>query len=127
MINKVFGKDMIDIHGGGMDLKFPHHENELAQSMAICHSPLANYWLHNGMLNFDGEKMSKSLGNVVWAKDFIETLGSNVVRWLMLSAHYRSPLNISDETIETAKIEIEKVFTVLKQADIKRLDRKSVV
>ena len=121
MINKVFGKDMIDIHGGGMDLKFPHHENELAQSMAICHSPLANYWLHNGMLNFDGEKMSKSLGNVVWAKDFIETLGSNVVRWLMLSAHYRSPLNISDETIETAKIEIEKVFTVLKQADIKRL------
>ena len=121
MINKVFGKDMIDIHGGGMDLKFPHHENELAQSMAICHSLLANYWLHNGMLNFDGEKMSKSLGNVVWAKDFIESLGSNVVRWLMLSAHYRSPLNISDETIETAKIEIEKVFTVLKQADIKRL------
>jgi cysteinyl-tRNA synthetase len=121
MINKVFGKDRIDIHGGGMDLKFPHHENELAQSLAICHSPLANYWLHNGMLNFDGEKMSKSIGNVVWAKDFIETLGSNVVRWLMLSAHYRSPLNISDETIETAKIEIEKVFTVLKQADIKRL------
>lgn len=121
MINKVFGKDTIDIHGGGMDLKFPHHENELAQSKAICHSPLANYWLHNGMLNFDGEKMSKSLGNVVWAKDFIESLGSNVVRWLMLSAHYRSPLNISDETIETAKTEIEKVFTVLKQADIKRL------
>ena len=121
MINKVFGKDKIDIHGGGMDLKFPHHENELAQSLAICHSPLANYWLHNGMLNFDGDKMSKSLGNVVWAKDFIETLGSNVVRWLMLSAHYRSPLNISDETIETAKIEIEKVFMVLKQADIKRL------
>ena len=121
MINKVFGKDKIDIHGGGMDLKFPHHENELAQSLAICHSPLANYWLHNGMLNFDGEKMSKSIGNVVWAKDFIESLGSNVVRWLMLSAHYRSPLNISDETIETAKIEIEKVFMVLKQADIKRL------
>ena len=121
MINKVFGKDTIDIHGGGMDLKFPHHENELAQSKAICHSPLANYWLHNGMLNFDGEKMSKSLGNVVWAKDFIESLGSNVVRWLMLSAHYRSPLNISDETIETAKTEIEKVFTVLKQADIKLL------
>lgn len=120
MINDVFGKNIIDIHGGGMDLKFPHHENEIAQSKAICHSPLANYWLHNGMLNFDGEKMSKSLGNVVWAKDFIKDLGGNLVRWLMLSAHYRMPLNISDQTVETAKTELNKVLLVLKQIDVKQ-------
>ncbi|MEA5026640.1 MAG: cysteine--tRNA ligase [Erysipelotrichaceae bacterium] len=119
MINKEFNKHTIDIHGGGMDLKFPHHENEIAQSEALYHTSIANYWLHNGMLNQDGEKMSKSLGNVVWAKDFIARLGSNVVRWLMLSAQYRSPLNISDDTIETAKTELNRVFTVLKQVDVK--------
>lgn len=118
MINKVFDSDHIDIHGGGMDLKFPHHENELAQSQALHHSQLANYWLHNGMLNFDGEKMSKSLGNVVWAKDFISEYGSNVIRWLMLSAHYRAPLNISDQTIYTAKTELERVLTALRQAEV---------
>ncbi|MEA5018677.1 MAG: cysteine--tRNA ligase [Erysipelotrichaceae bacterium] len=118
MINKVFDSDHIDIHGGGMDLKFPHHENELAQSQALHHSQLANYWLHNGMLNFDGEKMSKSLGNVVWAKDFISEYGSNVIRWLMLSAHYRAPLNISEQTINTAKTELERVLTALRQAEV---------
>ncbi len=118
MINKVFDSDRIDIHGGGMDLKFPHHENELAQSQALHHSQLANYWLHNGMLNFDGEKMSKSLGNVVWAKDFISEYGSNVIRWLMLSAHYRAPLNISEQTINTAKTELERVLTALRQAEV---------
>lgn len=120
MINKEFhGEHTIDIHGGGMDLKFPHHENEIAQSRAAYETPIANYWIHNGMVNIDGEKMSKSLGNVIWAKDMIEKIGGNVLRWVFLSAHYRSPLNINEETIETAKKELQKVQTSLKQAYVK--------
>lgn len=111
-------KGKIDIHGGGMDLKFPHHENEIAQCMGTHHHGLANYWIHNGMLNIDGEKMSKSLGNVIWAKDYIEQLGGNVVRWLLLLAHYRAPLNISSETVQQATSEIEKIMTVLKQSRV---------
>ena len=120
MINKEFhGEHTIDIHGGGMDLKFPHHEKEIAQSRAAYETPIANYWIHNGMVNIDGEKMSKSLGNVIWAKDMIEKIGGNVLRWVFLSAHYRSPLNINEEAIETAKKELQKVQTSLKQAYVK--------
>lgn len=120
MINKEFhGEHTIDIHGGGMDLKFPHHENEIAQSRAAYETPIANYWIHNGMVNIDGEKMSKSLGNVIWAKDMIEKIGGNVLRWVFLSAHYRSPLNINEEAIETVKKELQKVQTSLKQAYVK--------
>lgn len=120
MINQEFDEDhQIDIHGGGMDLKFPHHENEVAQSLAAYGTTIANYWLHNGMVNIDGEKMSKSLGNVIWAKDMIEKIGGNTLRWLFLSAHYRSPLNINEEAIETAKKELQKVMTPLKQAYVK--------
>ncbi len=119
MINKEFKKPLIDIHGGGMDLKFPHHENEMAQGCVHDHSNVANYWIHNGMLNIDGEKMSKSLGNVLWAKDFVEKYGENTVRWLMLSTHYRSPLNISDETIATAKSELDKLSNSLRQSYVK--------
>ena len=119
MIEKEFGGQMIDIHGGGMDLKFPHHENEIAQSLVLHHHPIATYWMHNGMLNIDGEKMSKSLGNVLWAKDVLDSLGGDIVRWLMLSAHYRAPLNINEETIEQSKAELAKVTNVLKQAYVK--------
>lgn len=119
MINQEFGKHLIDIHGGGMDLKFPHHENEIAQSRAAYSTGIANYWIHNGMVNIDGEKMSKSLGNVIWAKDMMEKIGANVMRWLMLSAHYRAPLNINEESIETARKELEKVSNTLKQAYVK--------
>lgn len=119
MINQEFKETLIDIHGGGMDLKFPHHENEIAQSRAAYKTPIANYWIHNGMVNIDGEKMSKSLGNVIWAKDMIAKIGANVLRWLMLSTHYRSPLNINEEGIETAKKELNKVQTPLKQAYVK--------
>lgn len=118
MIDKHF-HHKIDIHGGGMDLKFPHHENEVAQSQAVFGHGLANYWLHNGMLNIDGEKMSKSLGNVRWAKDVIEKLGTNTTRWMMQSAHYRAPLNLNDEAVEQANTELNKIFTVLKQAYVK--------
>lgn len=119
MIKKEFDGSMIDIHGGGMDLKFPHHENEIAQSMALYHHPIAQKWMHNGMLNIDGEKMSKSLGNVLWAKDVLEQLGGDVVRWMMMSAHYRAPLNINEETIEQAKTELGKIKAALKQAYLK--------
>lgn len=118
MIHKEFG-DQIDIHGGGMDLRFPHHENEVAQSQALFHNSIAHYWLHNAMININGEKMSKSLGNVSWAKDVVEKLGADLVRWLMLSVHYRGELNFSDETIETARKELDKVRTPMKQAYIK--------
>jgi cysteinyl-tRNA synthetase len=119
MIKKEFGGSMIDIHGGGMDLKFPHHENEIAQSMALYHHPIAQMWMHNGMLNIDGEKMSKSLGNVLWAKDILNQLGGDTVRWMMMSAHYRAPLNINEETIEQAKTELGKIRAALKQAYVK--------
>ncbi len=110
---------MIDIHGGGVDLKFPHHENEAAQNMAIHHNAIANYWMHNAMININGNKMSKSLGNVNWAQDVIDKLGCDLVRWFMLSVHYRKELNFSDEAIETAKKELDKVMTALKGANIK--------
>lgn len=118
MINDNLG-EKIDIHGGGMDLKFPHHENEAAQQEACHGNALANYWIHNAMVNINGEKMSKSLGNTMWAKDVVDALGTNLTRWLVSSVHYRKELNFSDETIETARKELDKVMTPLKQADIK--------
>ncbi len=118
MINNNLGPK-IDIHGGGMDLRFPHHENEAAQHEALHGNALANYWIHNAMVNINGEKMSKSLGNTLWAKDVVEKLGTNLTRWLMSSVHYRKELNFSDETIETARKELEKVLTPIRQTDIK--------
>ena len=118
MINKNLG-EIIDIHGGGMDLKFPHHENEAAQQECTHHNSLANYWIHNAMINIDGQKMSKSLGNTLWAKDIIDQLGTGLTRWLMSSVHYRKELNFSEETVETARKELDKVLNPLKQADIK--------
>lgn len=119
MIDHEFNHELIDIHGGGMDLKFPHHENEIAQSKAIHKHSIANYWMHNGMVNMDGEKMSKSLGNVIWAKDLINKIGGNTLRWIMLSVHYRAPLNISSEVIDMSLKELDKIATVIKQASVK--------
>ena len=118
MINNNLG-EKIDIHGGGMDLKFPHHENEAAQQEALHHNCLANYWVHNAMVNINGEKMSKSLGNTLWAKDVVNELGTNLTRWLVSSVHYRKELNFSDETIATARKELDKVMKPLRQVDIK--------
>ena len=115
MIHQEFKQHKIDIHGGGVDLRFPHHENEAAQNCALHNHDLANYWVHNAMINLDGVKMSKSLGNVHLAKDLIEVLGSNVVRWLLVSNHYRQLINITDETIEQSKTEINRIETALKQ------------
>jgi len=108
MINDTLGK-LIDIHGGGTDLIFPHHENEIAQSMALNKTHLANYWMHNGRLMIDNEKMSKSLGNFVLLKDLLEKYEYQVIRLFMLSTHYRQPLNYTPESIENAKNEAEKI------------------
>ena len=118
MINKLFKNGKIDIHGGGQDLKFPHHENEIAQSMAYNGHPIANYWMHNQMINIDGEKMSKSLGNVLWAKDLIVEFGCNVFKWLMLSTHYRNPLNMTDDVIAGVRKEVSKVENATKNASL---------
>ena len=108
MINSIFG-EKIDIHGGGFDLKFPHHENEIAQAKAHDGTKLANIWMHNGFVNFGGEKMSKSLGNVVLAKDAINQFGGPTMRLLMLSTHYRAPVSFTEDTVKGAQNEIEKI------------------
>lgn len=118
MIQDEFDTSLIDIHGGGMDLKFPHHENESAQAKALHHHDLANYWVHNAMLNLDGQKMSKSLGNVVWAKDYISSIGSNATRWLLLSTHYRLVLNISDSVVSEVEKELNRIDSAIKQASL---------
>jgi cysteinyl-tRNA synthetase len=118
MINDTLGKE-IDIHGGGSDLKFPHHENEIAQSKAITGTNLAQYWLHNGRLMIDNEKMSKSLGNFIRLNDFLMNYDYRVLRLFMLSTQYRQPLNFTDEMIEATKAEIEKIESSLKQLQFK--------
>ncbi len=115
MIDSIFGTETIDIHGGGFDLKFPHHENEMAQAKMHDHNKLARYWIHNGFVNFGNEKMSKSLGNVVLAKDAIEKFGGNVMRLLILSAHYRAPVQFTEDTANSAKVEYEKICKAVQQ------------
>lgn len=118
MINDLFEDGKIDIHGGGQDLKFPHHENEIAQSIACHQHPIADVWMHNQMININNEKMSKSLGNVLWAKDLIKDLGCNVYKWLMLSTHYRNPLNFTDDVLNNVKKEVNKIENILKQTSL---------
>lgn len=115
MIDTIFPNQEIDIHGGGYDLKFPHHENEIAQTEATHHNKIAHYWMHNGFINFGNEKMSKSLGNVVYAKDMIEKYGGPVTRLVILNAHYRQPVNYTDETVNAAIQEINKMQMAYKQ------------
>ncbi len=103
--------DTIDIHAGGEDLIFPHHENEIAQSEAANGCVFANYWMHNAFLNVDGEKMSKSLGNFFTVRDISKKYDLQVLRFFMLSAHYRSPLNFSDKLMESAKSGLERILT----------------
>jgi len=119
MIGKEFNSSLIDIHGGGKDLKFPHHENEMAQSECVNHHHLANYWVHNGMLETKGGKMSKSLGNTQWAKDVIAMHGPNLVRWFLLSGKYRDSLIYDNETFNAAATELNKIVTALKQCEVK--------
>ncbi len=115
MIDTIFPRHLIDIHGGGYDLKFPHHENEIAQAEAMHHNKIANYWLHNGFINFGNEKMSKSLGNVVLAKDMIAKFGGAVTRLVILSAHYRQPVNFTEDTVLAAQQEVNKMSSAYRQ------------
>jgi cysteinyl-tRNA synthetase len=101
--------DTIDIHGGGQDLKFPHHECECAQSTALSNKPLANYWMHNGFVNFDGEKMSKSLGNGVLIKNLRANYSREAIRYFMLSTYYRNTSNFSDEVMDQAERSVERL------------------
>ena len=110
MTKKYLG-DEIDIHAGGEDLIFPHHENEIAQSEAANGKPFAKYWMHNGFLNIDNKKMSKSLGNFFTVRDIGEKYDLQVLRFFMLSAHYRSPLNFSAELMEAAKNGLDRIVT----------------
>lgn len=110
MAKKYLG-DTIDIHAGGQDLTFPHHENEIAQSEALTDKPFARYWMHNGYINIDNEKMSKSLGNIVLVHDIIERHDPQVLRFFMLSVHYRHPINYSEELLANAKAGLERIKT----------------
>lgn len=108
MIDDIF-KGPIDIHGAGNDLKFPHHENEIAQSLATNNNTIANYWIHNARIDFSGQKMSKSLGNVIWTKDLINEYGGMIARLLIISNHYRQSINFTTELINQVATEWQKI------------------
>jgi cysteinyl-tRNA synthetase len=105
--------ERFDIHGGGMDLQFPHHENEIAQSEGALGHPFVNYWLHNGFLNVDNEKMSKSLGNFFTIRDVLKKFDGETLRFFMLRTHYRSPFNFSDAHLEDARQALRRLYTAL--------------
>ncbi|WP_425259447.1 cysteine--tRNA ligase [Rubrivivax sp. RP6-9] len=102
-----------DIHGGGMDLQFPHHENEIAQSEGALGHPFVNYWLHNGFLNVDNEKMSKSLGNFFTIADVLQKFDGETIRFFMLRTHYRSPFNFADALLDEARTALKRLYTAL--------------
>lgn len=103
--------ETIDIHGGGQDLIFPHHENEIAQSEGACGKPFANYWVHNGYININNEKMSKSKGNFFTVRDIAKSFDLEVVRMFLLMAHYRSPVNFSEELLQQAATALDRFYT----------------
>jgi cysteinyl-tRNA synthetase len=116
--------ERFDIHGGGQDLQFPHHENEIAQSEGVFGHPFVNYWMHNGFVRVDDVKMSKSLGNFFTIRDVLKVFDAEVVRFFILRAHYRSPLNYSDVHLDDAKTGLTRLYTALKdvQGDQQPLD-----
>ncbi|BFM48135.1 cysteine--tRNA ligase [Marinomonas sp. THO17] len=107
-----------DIHGGGPDLKFPHHENEIAQSEAATGKDYVNYWMHCGAVRVNNEKMSKSLGNFFTVRDVLEKYNAEVIRYLMVSSQYRSPIDYSDQSLNEAKVGLERLYTALRQQNI---------
>jgi cysteinyl-tRNA synthetase len=116
MSQKYLG-ETIDIHGGGGDLVFPHHENEIAQAEAATGKPFVRYWIHNGFVNINREKMSKSLGNIFTIRDIVKEYHPEVVRLFLLSHHYRSPVDFSVETMKEAEAGIERIYTALAEID----------
>ncbi len=125
MAGKHLGRT-IDIHGGGQDLVFPHHENERAQSTCAHNgAPFARYWLHNGFLSMNSTKMSKSLGNVLLVHDMVKTIPGEVIRLALLSAHYRQPLDWSDETLDAARKMLDRLYGALRGIDVTAAERAS--
>jgi cysteinyl-tRNA synthetase len=120
MGSRLLGKHF-DIHGGGADLQFPHHENEIAQSEGAYQCNFVNYWMHNGFVNVDKEKMSKSLGNFFTIREVLKKYDAEVVRFFILRAHYRSPLNYSDAHLDDAKQSLSRLYTALKKATVKEV------
>ncbi len=116
MANKFLAKT-IDIHSGGQDLIFPHHENEIAQSECAHGVTFSNYWMHNGYINIDNRKMSKSLGNFFTVREISEEFDYEVIRFFMLSAHYRSPINFSKTLMESAKSSLNRIYNCLSDLD----------
>ena len=110
--------DHFDIHGGGLDLQFPHHENEIAQSEGACGCTFVNYWLHNGFVRVDNEKMSKSLGNFFTIREVLKKYDAEVIRYFILTSHYRSPLNYSDQHLDNAKGALTSLYTALRGLDV---------
>ena len=106
--------EQFDIHGGGQDLQFPHHENEIAQSEGAHGHAFVNYWMHNGFVRLDNEKMSKSLGNFFTIRQVLERYDAEVIRFFILRAHYRSPLNYSDVHLDDARVALARLYTALK-------------
>ena len=106
-----------DIHGGGMDLQFPHHENEIAQSEGATKEKFVNYWMHNGFVRVDEEKMSKSLDNFFTVREVLKTYRPEIIRFFILSSHYRSPLNYSNEQLEDAKAALTRLYTALRDVE----------
>ena len=117
VMNRCIHGDQIDIHGGGFDLTFPHHDNEIAQSEGLTGKTFAKYWMHHNFINFDDTKMSKSLGNIVKARDFMNEYHPEILKYMMLSVHYRSALNFSKEYIAQAIAGLARVYTALSNAD----------
>ena len=114
MSQKYLG-DTFDIHGGGQDLIFPHHENEIAQSKCAYHGNFANYWLHNGFVQIDGDKMSKSTGNFFLLREILEKFSGNVIRLFMISTHYRKPINFSFEALKDTKKTLQNIVNAMNQ------------
>lgn len=118
MASKWLG-DQLDLHHGGSDLIFPHHENEIAQSEAACgHAPYVRYWLHNAMLNINSEKMSKSLGNFITARDFLSNFGGEITRFVLMSVHYRTVADFGDDAIETAMTSLQRLYEAKARAEV---------
>ncbi len=122
VMSQQFLGETFDIHGGGVDLVFPHHENELAQARAISGKALANYWVHNGFLNIEGEKMSKSLDNFFTARDILKQNSAEAIRFFFLSKHYRSPIDFNKEIIEESERAVNNFRQSLRQVDAASLD-----
>tara|TARA_Y100000816_G_scaffold183011_1_gene132567 strand:- start:1500 stop:2960 length:1461 start_codon:yes stop_codon:yes gene_type:complete len=116
MSDKILGQN-IDIHGGGIDLLFPHHENEIAQSESRSSSTFSNFWVHNNLINFDNQKMSKSIGNIIKGRDFIKKYNAEILKFIILSVHYRSVLNFNKKMINQTIINLIKIYSSLENAD----------